>query len=313
MEQEERIGMQLVDRILNQKEKKEKELKKIKKYEAFDIIIIIMIGIFAFLVFYPFYNTFVVSIATEFEYYRTPLMLFPKKPDFLAYELLFTSTHLWRGFLVTIFVVVVGVAYQLFLTTTLAYCLSKQYPGTKLVSFGIMVTMYFGGGLIPFYLLMVNLKLVNSIFSMIWPTGIGIGYMVIMRDYFSNLPKELEESALIEGASEMTVFAKIYLPLSIPLLVTIGLYYGVDRWNEYYLGMLFIQDAWKRPLQLILMDVITEYMKANPNVPATIAKRVYSEGMKMATIMVTTIPIMAVYPFLQKYFVKGLTTGAVKS
>jgi putative aldouronate transport system permease protein len=219
----------------------------------------------------------------------------------------------WKGFGVTIFVVLVGVIYQLFLTTTMAYGLGKKYPGIKFISFAIVFTMYFGGGLIPFYLLMVNLKLVNSLFSMILPAGIGIGYMVIMRDYFSKIPKELEESALIEGANDMIVFSKIHLPLSMPLLVTISLYYGVDRWNDYYLGMLFIKDAWKRPLQLILMEILTEYLKASENIPSTIQKRLYSEGMKMATIMFTTLPIMLVYPFLQKYFVRGLMSGAVKA
>jgi putative aldouronate transport system permease protein len=302
------------DIIMNQKNRKQKNMNSKKtRFGVFDVVNLIILSIYGVIVFFPFYNTFIVSITTEFEYAKTPFLLFPKQPDFLSYEVIFTSKHVWKGFGVTIFVVLVGVIYQLFLTTTMAYGLGKKYPGIKFISFAIVFTMYFGGGLIPFYLLMVNLKLVNSLFSLILPAGIGIGYMVIMRDYFSKIPKELEESALIEGANDMIVFSKIHLPLSMPLLVTISLYYGVDRWNDYYLGMLFIKDAWKRPLQLILMEILTEYLKASENIPSTIQKRLYSEGMKMATIMFTTLPIMLVYPFLQKYFVRGLMSGAVKA
>ncbi|MEN6313699.1 MAG: carbohydrate ABC transporter permease, partial [Clostridiaceae bacterium] len=260
-------------------------------FNLFDIINYTIISLFGFLVFYPFYNTFVISIASEFEYAKAPFMIFPKHPDFISYNVLFSSAYVWRSFAVTVFVVLTATFYQLYLTTTMAYCLNKNYPGLKIINLFVIFTMYFGGGLVPFYLLINKLNLVNSLWSLILPTGVGVGYMIIMKDYFSKIPVELEESARLEGANDIVIFFRIHMPLSIPLLVTIALYYGVERWNDAYLGMLFIKDAWKRPLQLLLMDILTDYQRAATYLPGSVQNKLYSEGMKTATIIFAAVPI----------------------
>jgi putative aldouronate transport system permease protein len=174
--------------------------------------------------------------------------------------------------------------------------------------------MYFSGGLIPQYLLIARtLNLTNSYASMVLPVGINIMYMLIMRSYFQNLPQEVEESAKIDGANDFVILFKIILPLSLPMLATITLYYAVDRWNEWWFGMLFIRSADKMPLQLQIRNIIQSSQVLTESLPATIFPNTFGMGIQMATIMTSVIPIMLLYPFLQRYFVKGLTLGAVKS
>lgn len=214
---------------------------------------------------------------------------------------------------VTIFITLVGVLYNMLLTVSLAYGFSKQFPGRKFFLSMIVFTMYFSGGLIPFYLLIKDLKLIDNVFSMILPSGVSIMYMTVIRQNFESLPAELEESARIDGASDLTILFRILLPLSVPILVTFALYYGVERWNEWYNGMLFIQSFEKRPLQLVLRGIIQttgQAMMTSDLQQYNITP--FSEGIKMACIVVTATPIIAVYPFIQKYFVSGLTVGAVK-
>jgi putative aldouronate transport system permease protein len=148
---------------------------------------------------------------------------------------------------------------------------------------------------------------------MVLPVGINIMYMLIMRSYFQNLPQEVEESAKIDGANDFVILFKIILPLSLPMLATITLYYAVDRWNEWWFGMLFIRSADKMPLQLQIRNIIQSSQVLTESLPATIFPNTFGMGIQMATIMTSVIPIMLLYPFLQRYFVKGLTLGAVKS
>ena len=214
---------------------------------------------------------------------------------------------------VTLLITIIGVIYNMLLTVSLAYGFSKEFPGKKLFMMMIVFTMYFSGGLIPFYLLIKDLKLVDNIFSMILPSGVSIMYMTVIRQNFESLPAELEESARIDGAGDLTILFRILLPLSVPILVTFALYYGVERWNEWYNGMLFIRSFDKRPLQLVLRGIIQttgQAMVTNELEQYNITP--FSEGIKMACVVVTMTPIMLVYPFIQKYFVSGMTVGAVK-
>jgi len=286
---------------------------KLNRLNAFDYILIVFLTVFALLILYPFYNSVCVSLVSQADYIKTRFMLYPRNVTFESYFVVFKNGSIFDGMKVTLIITLVGVLYNMLLTVSLAYGFSKEFPGKKLFMMMIVFTMYFSGGLIPFYLLIKDLKLVDNIFSMILPSGVSIMYMTVIRQNFESLPAELEESARIDGANDLTILFRILLPLSVPILVTFALYYGVERWNEWYNGMLFIRSFEKRPLQLVLRGIIQttgQAMVTNELEQYNITP--FSEGIKMACVVVTMTPIILVYPFIQKYFVSGMTVGAVK-
>ena len=286
---------------------------KLNRLNAFDYILIVFLTVFALLILYPFYNSVCVSLVSQADYIKTRFMLYPRNITFESYFVVFKNGSIFDGMKVTLIITLVGVLYNMLLTVSLAYGFSKEFPGKKLFMMMIVFTMYFSGGLIPFYLLIKDLKLVDNIFSMILPSGVSIMYMTVIRQNFESLPTELEESARIDGANDLTILFRILLPLSVPILVTFALYYGVERWNEWYNGMLFIRSFEKRPLQLVLRGIIQttgQAMVTNELEQYNITP--FSEGIKMACVVVTMTPIILVYPFIQKYFVSGMTVGAVK-
>ncbi len=286
---------------------------KLNRLNAFDYILIVFLTVFALLILYPFYNSVCVSLVSQADYIKTRFMLYPRNITFESYFVVFKNGSIFDGMKVTLIITLVGVLYNMLLTVSLAYGFSQEFPGKKLFMMMIVFTMYFSGGLIPFYLLIKDLKLVDNIFSMILPSGVSIMYMTVIRQNFESLPAELEESARIDGANDLTILFRILLPLSVPILVTFALYYGVERWNEWYNGMLFIRSFEKRPLQLVLRGIIQttgQAMVTNELEQYNITP--FSEGIKMACVVVTMTPIILVYPFIQKYFVSGMTVGAVK-
>ena len=286
---------------------------KLNRLNAFDYILIVFLTVFALLILYPFYNSVCVSLVSQADYIKTRFMLYPRNITFESYFVVFKNGSIFDGMKVTLIITLVGVLYNMLLTVSLAYGFSKEFPGKKLFMMMIVFTMYFSGGLIPFYLLIKDLKLVDNIFSMILPSGVSIMYMTVIRQNFESLPAELEESARIDGANDLTILFRILLPLSVPILVTFALYYGVERWNEWYNGMLFIRSFEKRPLQLVLRGIIQttgQAMVTNELEQYNITP--FSEGIKMACVVVTMTPIILVYPFIQKSFVSGMTVGAVK-
>jgi putative aldouronate transport system permease protein len=263
---------------------------------------------------YPFYNSILVSLVTQDTYVKTPFMMYPKAITLDAYKHVFQAPYLWNGYKVTLFVVIVGVAYSMLLTVTMAYALSrKKFPGKGFVLNMIIVTMFFGGGMIPYYLLVKNLHLINSVFAMIIPAGVNTFYMLIIRNYFQGIPESMEESAKIDGANDVVILFRIMLPLALPVLATVILFLAVDRWNEWFNAMMFIRDSSKHPLQLALMKVIQDTNNLNvKNNPSAQQKPLFTDGVKMASIVVVMLPVMCVYPFVQKYFMKGIMIGAVK-
>lgn len=280
----------------------------------FDIIVFAIVTLWGIIVAYPFYNTILISFVTSDEYSATPLMLYPKNPTLDAYRFIFSNDAFINGFKVTFFVLIVGVLYNMFLTVTTAYALSRpKFPGKTIFVNIIIFTMFFSGGLIPFYLLVNSLGLKNSLLSMILPMGLATWYMLIVRNYFQSIPAEIEESAKIDGANDIIILVRIILPLSLPVLATFVLFYAVDRWNEWYNGMLFIRSSAKFPLQLVLRRIIQQFNSTDSGSSELLAQTVYQNGVRMAAVVVVMTPIMTVYPFLQKYFLKGLLVGAVKS
>jgi putative aldouronate transport system permease protein len=167
--------------------------------------------------------------------------------------------------------------------------------------------------MIPYYLLVKNLHLINSVFAMIIPAGVNTFYMLIIRNYFQGIPESMEESAKIDGANDVVILFRIMLPLALPVLATVILFLAVDRWNEWFNAMMFIRDSSKHPLQLALMKVIQDTNNLNvKNNPSAQQKPLFTDGVKMASIVVVMLPVMCVYPFVQKYFMKGIMIGAVK-
>ena len=204
----------------------------------------------------------------------------------------------------------VGTAYQLFFTVITGYALSRnKWLGKNLVMNMILITMFFGGGLIPYMNLISKLGFYDKFLVMIIPGAIDTYNMLLMRNYFATLPPDLEESAKIDGANDLQIFVKVYLPMSLPMLATIGLFFAVGNWNSWYNAMLFIKNPQYKPLQLVLQEMIVE---GSSNVERVSQTQTISEGFKMASVFFTIVPMMCFYPFLQKFFVKGLVVGAIK-
>ena len=281
------------------------------KIQGLDVIICVILVIYAILIIFPFWNAFVISISSESDYLHSDFLLWPHELDLTSYQQVFTNDQLWSGFGVTMILLIGGTIYQLFFTVITGYALSRhKWVGKNLVMNMILVTMFFGGGMIPYYYLIRDLGMMNTIWVMIIPGAIDTFNMLLMRNYFASLPVEMEESAKIDGANDIIIFVRIFLPLSLPMLATIGLFFAVGNWNSWYNAMLFIpdnRDIW--PLQMVLRTLIAKYSSQieNPDV-----KETFSQGLTMASIFFTIVPMMCFYPFLQRFFVKGIVVGAIK-
>lgn len=287
---------------------------RIRRFTMLDFIILAFLTLFGLSIFYPFYNALLISIVPNTIYLRSSgLMLIPPKVIWDAYEFTFKSSLIWIGYKNSIMVTLLGTIYNMVLTVLCGYAFTKNIPGRKLIRFLIVFTMYFSGGLIPYYLLIKDLGLMNTLSVMILPSGINIMYMLIITNYFTSLPPSLEESAKIDGANDWTILIRIIIPLSLPLLATFTLYYAVDRWNEWYNAMLFIRSVEKWPLQNVLRTIINDVtVMATQNIPGQMRPDVQGDSIKMSSIVVSMLPMMCLYPFLQRYFLSGLTLGAVK-
>ncbi|MGO4695705.1 carbohydrate ABC transporter permease [Paenibacillus sp. 2TAB26] len=231
-----------------------------------------------------------------------------------TYEAVFSNPMILLGYRNTLFIVIVGVALNLLLTSFAAYALSrKTLQYRKQLTLFIVFTMFFSGGLIPFYLLVRGLGITDSLWALILPTAISAFNLIIMRTSFEAVPDALEESAKIDGANDFVILFRIFLPLCKPVLAVVGLYYGVSHWNSWFNAMIFLQDRSMYPLQLILREILiigeASSMAEGASQDEII---ILGETLKYATIMVATLPIFLVYPLLQKYFVKGALIGAIK-
>ena len=275
-----------------------------------DIVIFVILFLFALAIVFPFYYLFIVSITPQDIYANNPSLLFTPKISFDAYVNVFTNKNIWNGLGITLILLFGGTAYQMFFTVITGYALSRQgWLGKNFVMNMILVTMFFGGGLIPYFILIRSLGMMNTIWVMIIPGAIDTFNMLLMRNYFASLPKELEESARVDGANDIQIFVKIFLPLSLPMLATVGLFFAVGNWNSWYNGMLFNTSQWLKTLQQVLQDIIITSSSAIPNPHP---ERTNTESLKMAAIFFTILPMMCFYPFLQRYFVKGIVVGAIK-
>ncbi len=231
-----------------------------------------------------------------------------------AYQAVVNNPGILIGYRNTMFIVIAGVAMQLFMTALGAYVLSrKNVMWNKLFIFVIVLTMFFNGGLIPLYLVVRGVGLIDSLWSTILPFAITTFNLIIMRTSFQSIPDSLEESAKIDGANHFTILFRIVIPLSMPVIAVMILYYAVEKWNGWFYASIFIKDRELYPLQLVLREILIANDTNSMTTTADAADRhQIGETIKYATIMVATVPILLVYPFLQRYFVKGVMIGALK-
>ena len=264
---------------------------------------------------YPVYYVLIASLSSAQQLItHRGFLLLPIAPTFAAYEMAFQNPLLLRSYGNTLFVVAAGVAVNLVLTTIGAYFLSrKQVKLQKPIMIMIVITMFFSGGMIPFYFAVKDLGLDGSLWALIFPSAISTFNLIIMKTSFLSIPDSMEESARLDGAGHITILTRVILPLSKATLAVIGLYYAVSHWNAWFHAMLFLKEREQFPLQLLLREILLQN-----NVSDIVDGTNYSElgfiseTIKYAVIIIATLPILCVYPFIQKYFTKGVMIGAVK-
>jgi putative aldouronate transport system permease protein len=236
-------------------------------------------------------------------------ILFPRSISFEAYRELLQQSQIPRAFLVTVTITIVGTLVNLILTMGTAYPLSrKQLPWRGTFLFIVVFTLLFSGGLIPTYLIVKNTGLLNTIWAMIIPAAISPFNVLLMKSFFQEIPEELFEQARIDGASEFRILATVVLPVSLPSIMTIGLFYGVGHWNEFFQAVFYISNRELFPLQVLIREILVQGESID-NVDITVP----TMSLQMASIVLASLPIIAVYPFVQKHFVKGVMLGAIKS
>ena len=293
---------------------KRRTAKPRKKIEAFEVVVYVVLTLWALVIVLPFYNVIVISFARVSEYTRTPFMLFPKQPTLESYMGLFADGRIWVGYRSTLTLVLMGLPFSLFLITCTAYALSKEkFPGKKFFLYAIIFTMYFSGGIIPLYLLVRSLDLINKLHTVTLVMGMNTFYMILMRNYFMAQPPALQESARIDGANEWTILLRIMLPVSMPIIATVALFVTVNIWNQWFLAMIFVRSARLTVLQLVLRSIVIEAQILDANAYTQMERSRFILGMKMAAVAAVMLPIMCVYPFLQRYFVRGIMVGAIKA
>ena len=291
--------------------------RKKKKISIFSICNYTFFVLIAILMLFPLWNVIVISLTDYREYVANPLMLFPKSITLEAYEYIFANDDLLTALKVTIIITLAGTMGSMLFSIMGAYALSKKkMPGRDFFLTLILITMFFSGGIVPNFLLVKDLDIYDTLWALILPTTINTWYLIIMKNYFAGLPGALEESARIDGANDLRILFNIILPISMPIIATFTLFYGVDHWNEWWNAMMYINDTGKYPLQLVLRNLIVKNFSSASMATAYAqdsAEFVAKENIKMATAVVAIVPITVVYPFLQKYFAKGVMVGAIKS
>lgn len=282
-----------------------------------DGVNVFLLFIIALTMLLPFYYIFAVSFASYTEYIQTDLLLWPKEWVTDAYDFILSSKEFVRSLWVSTYVTVIGTLVNLTLTATMAYALSRGIWGQKFFMFLVLFTFLFGAGLIPTYLVVKATGLLNTFWALIIPVAINPFFLIVMREFYYSIPGELHEAALIDGSNELQSFFRIILPLSKPALATFGLFYAVYYWNIYFSAILYLTDPTKWTVQVILRQIVI--LDDATNALASASRDAGMSGFApppetvgMAAILLATIPILIVYPFLQKHFAKGVMLGSVK-
>lgn len=279
----------------------------------FNFINITLLIVLAVITILPIIHVFAMSFATTEESLSGRFILWPSTWTTEAYRYIFDTGVFFLSLKNTVWLTVVGTFINVILTALLAYvCSRPQFSARRVIMFLVLFTMLFGGGMIPTYLIVKGTGLINSLWALILPGAISAFNMLVMRDFFESLPESVIESARIDGCGDLRILGRIVFPLSLPILATFTLFYAVGNWNQYFSAILYLNDPDKWPLQILLRQVVLIgqadiFSNLDPNVPLP-----PSVSIQMATVVLASFPIVVLYPFLQRYFVQGLTLGAVK-
>lgn len=290
--------------------------KILRSDKTFDVIVHVIGGLIILLVLIPLIFVMAASFSDPDLVIRGEVFLWPKGFTTKAYSMVFENKDIWRGFANTMLYVVLGTSISVVLTILAAYPLSrKRLPGRNLLMMGILFTMYFNGGMVPTYLLVRNLGMYNTIWAVLIPAALSTYNLIVAKTFFENsIPEELYESAHLDGCGNISMLFKIVLPLSKSILAVLVLYYAVNIWNAYFDALIYLKDVAKHPLQIVLRNILligqTEQMGTNDVGMAEKIKM--AEAIKYSVIVVSSVPMIILYPFVQKYFVKGVMIGAVK-
>lgn len=284
-----------------------------KASRAFDVVNYVLLGLIGLVMFYPMFYVFIVSISSAEFINKGLVTLFPRGINFEAYKIVFQNKQIWSSYFNTILYTTVGTLINLVCTAMCAYPLSrKDFYGRGPLTIFVTLTMFISGGMIPLYLVVMQLNLLNSIWAIVLPPAISTYNMIIMRTSFATIPDSLVESAYLDGANDIQILAKIVLPLSKPIMATMTLFYAVSHWNSYFPAMIYLNDQKKYPVQVIMRDIVIagDFTQQGGDVSSSL--NVVATNYKYAVIIISVIPILLVYPLLQKHFTKGVMVGAVK-
>ena len=280
----------------------------------FDVISFVFLVLVALMCVYPFWNIFIVSINDATDAVRGGIYFLPRKLSFTSYENILTRMTFLHSIFITVLRTVIGTPLAVLATTALAFVLSRQeLIWKKPLTLLFIFTMYFGGGLVPYYMVLKNLNILNHFIVYIFPNLISVYNMILVKNYIEGMPQELFESSKIDGANDMIIFIRIILPLSKPIIMTIALFVAIMHWNSWFDAYLYTSSQSLKVMQSILVEILNQYQTAATQSTVRAGQNVTPDSIRMAATMVATIPIIMVYPFIQKYFVKGIMLGAVKS
>lgn len=302
--------------------KRTNEIRKKKKIGAFDMVNTILVILITLVTIYPLYFCVIASFSDPQQVALGNTMFWIKDFTLEPYQYVLRESRIWIGYRNSIIYMFFGTLYNLVLTIPAAYVLTKSYlPFRNVLSWYFFITMYFSGGMIPTYLLMKDLNLIDNPLALILGAGVSCYNLIVTRQYFaSSIPNDIYEDAYMDGASEWKCFVKIAIPLAKPIIAVMALYYGMAHWNSYYNALLYIRNVDYYPLQLVLRGILISNelsLNAMENADAEtmaylVRKAQIAQGMKYAIVFIASAPLLVAYPFLQKYFTKGIMIGSVK-
>ena len=280
-----------------------------------DIILVVATALIMLIIAYPLYYVIVASVSDPYDVYAGKTFLLPSKFTLEGYETVFSNSNLLRGFLNSVKYTVIGTLYSVITVYITAYPLSKRdLPGRKWISIFFIITMYFGGGLIPTYLVVKETGLLNNMWALFLPGGVGMGNVIIVRNFFeNNIPKDMIEAAQIDGADDFTIFLRVVVPLSRSIMAVVVVFSMGAFWNDWFTALIYLNEG-QAPFPLVMRGIVIstdQLSKMTGGMSYAEANRI-SELVKFASMIVAAAPMLIVYPFVQKYFEQGFMTGAVK-
>lgn len=288
-------------------------MKLTKGEKAFNAVNACLLAVIAIVTIYPLIYVLSASLSSSTAFMQGKVLLWPVDFTFAAYEKVLSQSNIWIAYANTIYYTVFGTLVSMAITIAGAYPLSKKYlPGGRVISRLVVFTMWFNPGIIPFYLTLKGYGLLDTRTAIILAFAVNTFNVILMRNFFQSVPDALEEAARIDGANDLKILFRIFLPLSLPAIATVALFYAVSRWNGYFWAMVIFQSDSKIPLQVLLKKLIVEATNRAQYDTVDASIQYSSETIIYATIVVSIIPMLIVYPYIQKYFVKGVMVGAVK-